>query len=374
MMVAHVGNLCNAAFNNCLALRALGVEADLFITYLNEDMDGKPIIPPTENPQKAGQICDWPEWVRTWRLRPKSKPFLEQRRLLRKYYLIHGYTLSPVFLQFAGKRTISHCTGSDLRETAVSSGMMGRLLRRAYKRSSALLYTDCDAWTLEAIEKLSFGNFRFIHTIVNLGIYHPGEEQELRTKLLRPGEEKLIFAPARQDWHSKGNDVFLQAFSSFALHHPEVRLIARDWGEDAGRAKSLTRELGIAEKVLFVGELDPEEMAKYYRVADVVVGFFIDGESGYPHFPLIIQESLACGKPTVTYCDSRLCQHIFDDQHPYWRVEGKEEIQTQLEMALAGGEEVENRIRLGLAWAENRLSAKKIGQVLSGIYQEIINS
>jgi glycosyltransferase involved in cell wall biosynthesis len=372
LKVAHVGNLHCAAYQNCKYLRELGVEADLYITYLRDDGCGQPIIDPTEDPRVADDLNEWPDWVKTWKIRPRAKPFAEQRRLLASYDLVHAYTVTPVFLQFSRKVLISHCTGSDLREMAPSRGLMGWLLRRAYRRSEAVLFTDCDTWTLRAIEQIGLRNTQFVHTVVDLDIFRPGPEKALRRELLQPGEVKLAFAPARQNWHDKGNDVLLRAFARLAARRSDVRLVARSWGIDGERASALAADLAISHRVTFVGELDRREMARYYRAADVVAGLFVSGTSGFPHFPLMIQESLACGVPTVTYCDDRLCQVAFGAASPYFLAVDEADLPRRLEEALSGGPAVDELVTDGLRWARARLPGRSVGESLLRVYSEII--
>lgn len=292
--------------------------------------------------------------------------------MLSGYDLVHAYTVAPIFAQFCGKTIISHCTGSDLRELALSRSVRGALLRRAYRRSTTVLYTDCDAWTLDAVEKLALSNARFVNTIVDLDVFHPGVDAELRQQLLQEGESFLIFAPARQDWHNKGNDVLIQGFARLCARRPDVRLVMRSYGEDGPRAQALAEKLGVTARVTFVGELPPALMARYCRAADVVAGFFIGPETGYPHFPLIIQEPLACAKPTVTYCDSALSAAMFGDDVPFILAQDPDTVDARLEVALAGGAEVDELVARGLAWARQRLPAASIAQDLLGLYEDVL--
>ena len=372
MRVAHVGNLCNVAFANCRALRQAGVEAELVITYKDRLRGGEPCIPVTEDPRTVGAGDeDW-TWIHWLQVRPRWRPFVEQRGLLAGYDVVHSYTLAPVFTQFIARRHICHCTGSDLRETAINRGPVGMLLRRAYRRSAGILYTDPDEPTLAALASLELTQARFVGTIVDAAVFHPGTEPALRQQYLRTGEDRLIFAPARQQWSVKGNDLLLLAFRELLVSRPGTRLVARSWGPDAARAARLAAELGIGARITFVGELGPADMARHYRAADAVAGYFVGAGSGVPHFPLIIQEPLMCARPTVTHCDAGVARQCFGGDPPFWVARQPGEIAAQLARALQADGEAQQRVRSAYRWATARLSAASVAAELAAVYRRSI--
>jgi D-inositol-3-phosphate glycosyltransferase len=64
--------------------------------------------------------------------------------------------------------------------------------------------------------------------------------------------------------------------------------------EETAKLKKLTRELGVSEKVLFIGAVKQERMPYFYSAADVCVI-----PSYYESFGLVALESLSCGTPIV---------------------------------------------------------------------------
>jgi glycosyltransferase involved in cell wall biosynthesis len=371
MRVVHVGNLCNVAFANCRALRQAGVEAELVITYKHRQAGGSPCLPVTEDPRTLGARDDeWP-WIHWLQVRPRWRPFVEQRRLLAGYDVVHSYTLAPVFTQFVARNHICHCTGSDLRETAISRGLLGVLLRRAYRNSATVLYTDPDEPTLAAVSSLKLAQARFVGTIVDAAVFFPGSEPALRRQYLRASEDRLVFAPARQQWSVKGNDLLLLAFRELLSVRPETRLVARSWGPDAVRAARLAGQLGIEGSVTFVGELGPADMARHYRAADVVAGYFVGPGSGVPHFPLIVQEPLMCARPMVTHCDAGVASQCFGGDPPFWVARQPGEIAAQLALALRGGDGAQQRVAAAYRWATAHLSAAGVATELAATYRKL---
>ena len=166
--------------------------------------------------------------------------------------------------------------------------------------------------------------------------------------------------------------MLLRGFARLCARRTDVRLVMRSYGDDAARAEALAARLSISSHVTFVGELSPVEMARYCRAADAVAGFFVGPASGIPHFPLIIQEPLACAKPTVTYCDEKLASAMFGDDVPYILATDPDTIEDCLEEALSGGVRVERLVGSGLRWARRRLPAAGISQDLLALYETVL--
>ena len=60
------------------------------------------------------------------------------------------------------------------------------------------------------------------------------------------------------------------------------------------RLRALADEVGVADRVQWVGALEHEQLPLYYRAADVTVM-----PSTYESFGLVAVESMACGTPVV---------------------------------------------------------------------------
>ncbi len=118
---------------------------------------------------------------------------------------------------------------------------------------------------------------------------------ESETRASHEKKEKLLlnignFEPV------KGQDILLRAFAQLSIKQSNVRLIIV--GRDKGflsTLRSMANELAISEKVSFIEDVPHEEIAKFYRMADV---FILPSRS--EGFPLVILEAAAFGLPAVS--------------------------------------------------------------------------
>lgn len=85
----------------------------------------------------------------------------------------------------------------------------------------------------------------------------------------------------------------LRAFARVARRVPQAQLWIVGHGESEAALKSLASQQ--PETVVFVGEVPPTQVSRYYAVADVLALCSMEEGS-----PTVIKESLACGIPVVS--------------------------------------------------------------------------
>lgn len=132
---------------------------------------------------------------------------------------------------------------------------------------------------------------------VDLRQFEPVDRGMARAALELKGEVLLFVG--RLD-PVKGLDVLLEAVQRLA-HRPGLRLLIaggslRGGKVDADEAylRGLARELGIAERVEWLGPVEQERLPLYYSGADVCVV-----PSRYESFGLVALEAMACGAALV---------------------------------------------------------------------------
>ena len=132
---------------------------------------------------------------------------------------------------------------------------------------------------------------------VDLDRFHPVGKAGARAKLgLDPDEPVLLFVGRFAAL--KGIDRLLEATAHLTRNRDLRLMIVGGDGEQTPEFRELTslsRRLGILDRVTFAGRVDHEDMPLYYSSADVLVL-----PSHYESFGLVALESLACGTPVVT--------------------------------------------------------------------------
>lgn len=75
---------------------------------------------------------------------------------------------------------------------------------------------------------------------------------------------------------------------------PGLRFALVGDGPERRRLEALARDLGLADRVHFVGRVAHERLGDYYSAADVVT--LASEQEGWPN---VLLESMACGTPVV---------------------------------------------------------------------------
>jgi glycosyltransferase involved in cell wall biosynthesis len=105
-------------------------------------------------------------------------------------------------------------------------------------------------------------------------------------------DARLLLVPARLV-RSKGVDLAVQAFAQ--LGDLEARLVVAGAGPEREPLERLSRQLGVADRVQFTGELSPRALAAWYSRSGMVLFPVLRPEP----FGLVGVEALAHGKPIV---------------------------------------------------------------------------
>ena len=125
-------------------------------------------------------------------------------------------------------------------------------------------------------------------------------------------EGPIILALGRMA-HNKGYDLLIRSMPVVVERVPEARLLlavgssepSKREIEQIDELRQLAGELGIEKQVMFRDYIPDEQLADYYRIADV---FALS--SRYEPFGMTAVEAMACGTPTVITTEGGLWEQV----------------------------------------------------------------
>jgi glycosyltransferase involved in cell wall biosynthesis len=177
--------------------------------------------------------------------------------------------------------------GSDVNLIAQMPGPRQRILDALGHAAKIIAVSDSLRQALlrlgvrdESIEVLRNG--------VDMEVFRPYGREAQRTRL-GVGTSPLI-ASVGNLVEEKGHDLVLRA----AARVPEARVVVVGEGPLRARLGALARDLGIHERVHFVGNMPQAELASIYSAADVLA--LASTREGWPN---VVLEAMACGTPVV---------------------------------------------------------------------------
>ncbi len=198
--------------------------------------------------------------------------------------------LAATLARLTRSRLVAHLHGLELYGN-VSSGQ-----RAALKRADMILCVSHD--TSERLREVTSGAPVHAPVIYNTYAPHfcPGDRPAARTAFALEDQQKVLLTVARLDTRQrhKGHDMVLQQIPSLVAAGHDVVYLVCGVGDDLERLKAVATELGVADRVRFLGRVPFSELPDLYRAADIYV-MPSTGEG----FGIAFIEAMACGTPAI---------------------------------------------------------------------------
>lgn len=159
----------------------------------------------------------------------------------------------------------------------------------------------CASNPVEADQLVDFygadpGRIELVPPGVDHAFFSPGERRGARAALGLDDRPTLLFVGRVQPL--KGLTVAVGALAELPDHRARLVVVGGPSGPDGpaelARARQLTQELGVADRIVFVPPRPHHLLSTYYRAADVVLV-----PSRSESFGLVALEAAACGVPVV---------------------------------------------------------------------------
>ncbi len=205
---------------------------------------------------------------------------------------------------------------------------------------------------------------------VNLDLFQPVDKAEARRQLSLGDDERIVLFVGRIE-PLKGVDILLGAAAQIDGQPDCFVLVA---GADSSprqgeveRLRGLASELGIAERVNFLGAVDHERLPLFYSAADVCVV-----PSFYESFGLVALEAMACGTPVVASRVGGLTATVRDGETGYlipWHC--PEPFAERLELLL-DNEELRRAFGRAARQEVERFRWANVAEAVLAIYGELI--
>jgi phosphatidyl-myo-inositol dimannoside synthase len=129
--------------------------------------------------------------------------------------------------------------------------------------------------------------------------FHPSRNTGKLRARWGAGDALLLITVARLVPH-KGQDIAIRALAALADEFSDMRYVMVGEGHDEQRLRDLTRELGVADRVVFAGALSDDELSEAYATSTLYVGLSrVDKEINAEGFGISFVEAGASGVPSV---------------------------------------------------------------------------
>ena len=126
-------------------------------------------------------------------------------------------------------------------------------------------------------------------------VFTPGDASALRERWGLEGK-RVLLTVGRMDVREryKGHDSVIEALPQLVAAGHDVIYVVLGDGNDVGRLKATAVDLGVADRVRFMGEVSLETLVSAYRLADL----FVMPSTG-EGFGIAFIEAMTCGTPAL---------------------------------------------------------------------------
>ena len=203
---------------------------------------------------------------------------------------------------------------------------------------------------------------------VDLALFRPLDQQEVREKLGLNGEKVLLYVGRIEPL--KGLELLLHTAAQLQTFE-QIRVLVVGGGagrdQEIDRLREMAKSLNVDEVFDFIGRVDQQDLPLYYNAADVCVV-----PSFYESFGLAALESMACGTPVVATRAgglSTIIQHGRTGYLKAWRC--PEAFASSLEMIISS-RNLQHSMGLAARRRAEGLSWDNVAGQIAGVYDSLI--
>ncbi len=203
---------------------------------------------------------------------------------------------------------------------------------------------------------------------VDLSLFRPLDQQEVREKLGLNGEKVLLYVGRIEPL--KGLELLLHTAAQLQTFE-QIRVLVVGGGagrdQEIDRLRELAKSLNGDKVFDFIGRVDQQDLPLYYNAADVCVV-----PSFYESFGLAALESMACGTPVVATRAgglSTIIQHGRTGYLKAWRC--PEAFASSLEMIISS-RNLQHSMGLAARRRAEGLSWDNVAGQIAGVYDSLI--
>jgi N-acetyl-alpha-D-glucosaminyl L-malate synthase BshA len=288
----------------------------------------------------------------------------ERLDLLHVHYAVpHAVSaaLARAVLAPARLPVITTLHGTDVTVTGTDPAIR-EVVTWSLQQSDAVTAVS-DALAASAARAFGLASVRRIYNFIDPAVMRRRHDPALRARYARPEDAVLIHASNFRPVKNVGDVV--RIFAGVVRQRPAVLLLCGD-GPEAGVAHRVAHELGVADRVHFLGV--QEEIAPILSIADL---FLLP--SSYESFGLVALEAMACEVPVVCSLVGGLPEVVEEGKTGFLRPVG--DIPAMVEAALRALEpdRLATMRQHARRHAVQRFSASRILPQIEALYVEVVS-
>jgi len=164
---------------------------------------------------------------------------------------------------------------------------------------------------------------KLLHNGVDINLFKQDKKirEEMRKKFNLENKKVLISIGRVVGW--KGHRLVIEILPE--LEDFVYVIIGK--GENLENLKKLSKEMGVEDRVLFLGEIDNKELYKYINMADL----FVQPSIGHEAFGITLIEALSCGVPVIASDNGGMVDIIKNGENGFlFEINNKQDLKEKI--------------------------------------------
>ena len=199
--------------------------------------------------------------------------------------------------RLSGRRYVCWTHGEELGYASTSRELRW-LLPRIYTMAAAVVANSRNSAQLLTRWGLDEREVTIIHPGVDVDRFHPGVPPGSWRDRYASQDELVLLSVGRLQ-KRKGHDLMLSALAKWRPQDPPVRYLIAGDGEERGSLERQADQLGVRDRVAFLGVIAETELPGLYAAADIfAMPNRVDGVD-FEGFGIVFLEAAAAGLPCI---------------------------------------------------------------------------
>jgi colanic acid/amylovoran biosynthesis glycosyltransferase len=188
------------------------------------------------------------------------------------------------------------------------------------------------------------------------------------------GETLRLLSVARLV-EKKGIRYGIEAISRVVEHYPRLEYLVAGDGPLRSELEALAKDLGLDEKVRFLGWMNQEEVKKWMMTSDILLAPSVTGADGDQEgIPVVLMEAMAMGLPVVSTFHSGIPELVIDGVTGLLAPERDSDGLAGKILELIRSEDLAAEMgNRGRDHVRENFDIEKLNLELEGIYQRLMN-
>jgi phosphatidylinositol alpha-1,6-mannosyltransferase len=203
-------------------------------------------------------------------------------------WVVARMTFCPVIVYAHGEELTGWGNGTKYKAMCFTLRHADKVVANSDNTRDELLRMGVDA------DKIAI-----IYPGVDVHCFRPGLPfDDLRRGLGWQEGQKLVLSVGRLS-RRKGFDTVVRCLPQLLQQGLDIQYALIGIGEDHEYLSGLATELGVSERVHFLGHVSPEDLPRWYNACDIFVMPNRDINGDTEGFGMVYLEAAACGKPSI---------------------------------------------------------------------------